>query len=100
MVVWQNAMLWPARFSAQRLNFQAMEQSAVMPDVALTTFDIILTLRERPQGLTGTCLYKTDLFDTATISRSLDDFQDVLTCLSTQPEQTLVTFRSLQEARR
>jgi hypothetical protein len=100
MIVWQNAMLWPPRFSAQTLNFQAIEQGVVMPDVALTTFDIILTLHERPQGLTGTCLYKTDLFDTATISRWLDDFQDVLTCLSTQPEQTLVSFRSLREARR
>ena len=73
----------------------------VAPDVALTTFDIILTLRERPQGLTGTCLYKTDLFDAATISRMLDDFQDVLTCLSAQPEQALATFRalSLRDAR-
>ena len=101
MVIWQNSMLRPLQCSAQTLSFQAMEQSVVAPDVALTTFDIILTLRERSQGLTGTCLYKTDLFDAATISRMLDDFQYVLACLSAQPEQALATFRSLslQDAR-
>ena len=94
-------MLRPQQCSAQTLSFEAMEQSVVAPDVALTTFDIILTLRERPQGLSGMCLYKTDLFEAATISRMLDDFQYVLACLSAQPEQALATFRSLslQDAR-
>jgi len=99
MVIWQNFMLRPLQYSAQTLSFQEMKQGVVAPDVALTTFDIILTLRERPQGLSGTCLYKTELFDTATISRMLDDFQNVLACLSAQPEQALATFRSLWDAR-
>jgi non-ribosomal peptide synthetase component F len=72
-----------------------MGQNRAAPNVALTTFDVILTLRESPQGVTGTCLYKTDLFDASTISRMLDDFQHVLACLSTQPEQPLATFRAL-----
>jgi non-ribosomal peptide synthetase component F len=99
MVIWQNAMVQPPQYSTQTLHFQAMAQSVVAPDVALTTFHIILILRERPQGLTGTCIYKTDLFDAVTIIRMLDDFQYVLACLSTQPEQALTTFRSLREAR-
>jgi amino acid adenylation domain-containing protein len=96
MIIWHNAMLWPLQCSAQTLSFETMEQRVVTPEVALTTFDIILTLRERPQGLTGTCLYKTDLFDVATISRMLDDFQDVLARLSAQPKQALATFHSLR----
>jgi aspartate racemase len=96
MVVWLNAMLWPLQCSVQTLSFEAMDQSVVTPAVALTTFDIILTLRERPQGLTVTCLYKSDLFNAVTISRLLDDFQHVLTCFSAQPEQGLVAFRPLQ----
>jgi amino acid adenylation domain-containing protein len=96
MIIWQNAMVQPQQSSAQTLRFEAMEQSLVVPDVALTTFDIILTLRAKPQELTGTCLYKTDLFDAATINRMLNDFQDVLTCLSAQPEQVLTTWRSLR----
>jgi amino acid adenylation domain-containing protein len=96
MVIWQDFMLRPLQYSAQTLSFQAIEQGVIAPDVALTTFDIILTLRERPQGLTGTCLYKTDLFDAATISRMLDDFQDILTCFSARPEQALATLRALR----
>jgi hypothetical protein len=99
MVIWQNAMLRPLQFSPRRLSFLTMEQNVVAPNAAFTTFDIILALRERPQGLTGTCLYKTDLFDVATIGRMLDDFQDVLACLSAQPEQPLATFRSLRSTR-
>jgi non-ribosomal peptide synthetase component F len=95
MIIWQNSMQWPQQGSAQTVRFKAIEQSVVAPHVALTTFDIILILRERAQGLSGTCIYKTDLFDMATINRILDDFQYVLACLSTQPEQALVTFRSL-----
>ena len=40
MVIWQNSMLRPQQFSAHTLSFQAMEQSVVGPEVALTTFDI------------------------------------------------------------
>ena len=97
MVVWHNAMLWPLQYSTQTLSFETMEQNVVAPDVALTTFDIILTLREKPQGLTVMCLYKTDLFEAATISQMLDDFHGVLACLSTQPEQELATFRFLRD---
>jgi non-ribosomal peptide synthetase component F len=99
MVIWQNAMVQPQQCAAHTLSFLPMEQNVVAPDVALTTFDIILTLRERPQGLNGMCLYKTDLFDEATISRMLDDFKDVLACLSARPEQALATFRDLRGTR-
>jgi aspartate racemase len=95
MVIWQNSMQGPQQCSAQTVRFEAIEQSVVAPPVALTTFDIILVLRERSQGLSGMCIYKTDLFNAATISRMLDDFQYVLACLSAQPEQALTTFRSL-----
>jgi len=95
MVIWQNTMLRPYQGYAQTLSFQTIEQSVVVPNGALTTFDIILILRERDQGLSGTCLYNTDLFDAATIRRMLDDFQDVLACVSAQPEKAAVTFRTL-----
>jgi amino acid adenylation domain-containing protein len=97
MIIWHNTMRPPQQFSAQTLRFQTMEQSVVAPGVALTTFDIILTLRERPQGLTVTCLYKTDLFDASTINRMLDHFQYVLGSLGTQPEQTLMAFHALRD---
>ena len=99
MVIWQNAMVKPHLYSGQMLRFEAMEQSVVAPDASLTTFDLILTLRETPQGLTGTFIYKTDLFDAETVSRMLDNFQYVLACLSAEPDRALATFRSLREVR-
>jgi non-ribosomal peptide synthetase component F len=98
MIVWQNFMLRPQRLSAHTLRFQGMEQGVVAPDLELTTFDIILILREGLQELTGTCIYKIDLFDPMTIGRMLDDFHYVLACFSTQPEQAVATFRSLRMA--
>jgi non-ribosomal peptide synthetase component F len=100
MVIWQNTMQRPQQGYAQTLSFQTIEQSVVVPNGVLTTFDIILILRERSQGLSGTCLYKADLFDAATIRRMLDDFQYVLACFSAQPEKAAATFRalSLQDA--
>jgi non-ribosomal peptide synthetase component F len=98
MVIWQNFMQRPLSDSAHTLHFEAVEQSAVTPDIELTTFDMILILRERPQGLTVTCVYKTDLFDAATISHMLDDFQYVFASVGAQLEQGLTTFRALQSA--
>jgi hypothetical protein len=96
MIVWQNSTLRPPLGSAPTLRVEVMEQNMVAPHMALTTFDLVLILRERRQGITGTCIYKPDLFDEATIGRMLYDFQYVLECLSARPEQALATFRALR----
>ena len=95
MVIWQNSIPRPLQYSAQTLSFHPIDQGAVVPDVPLTTFDITLTLREKPQGMTAVCLYNAEMFDVVTIHHMLDDFQHVLTCLSTQPEQVLESFCTL-----
>jgi non-ribosomal peptide synthetase component F len=98
LVIWQNAVAWPGQFAAHALRFQDMDQSLVLPSVSLTTFDIILVLHERPHALSGTCIYKTDLFDETTVRRLLSDFSAVLTGLSTRPEQPLATWRCLHRS--
>jgi amino acid adenylation domain-containing protein len=95
MIIWQDFPLPPPQDFAQTLRFQAMESSIVAPNMALTTFDIILILRERFQGVTGTCIYKTDLFDATTIHQMLDDFQGVLVGFNSQLGQAVATLRSL-----
>jgi hypothetical protein len=40
------------------------------------------------------CIYKPALFDAATITRMLSDFQQVLACLMTEPELPLSTWRA------
>jgi non-ribosomal peptide synthetase component F len=95
MVIWQNFMLRPLQWSGPTLSFQALDQGPVVPEAPLTTFDLTLTLRETPLGITALCLYNAEKFDAVAIQRLLDDFQHVLTCLSTQPEQALASFRTL-----
>jgi non-ribosomal peptide synthetase component F len=51
-------------------------------------------LWESPQGLAGSCIYKTTLFDAATINQMLEDYQRVLKHIIVQPEQSLSTFGS------
>jgi amino acid adenylation domain-containing protein len=95
MFILQNAMHRPLQRSARTLSFLETDLSILMPPLVGTTFDVVLILRERPQGLTVSAIYKRDLFDVTTIGRMLKDFQHVLECLIGQLEQPLSTFRSL-----
>ena len=70
----------------------------LMPLVTITTFDVILMLRESSHGLVGTCVYKPHLFGARTIDRLLRDFQKVLEHMVTQPERPISTIRSFAEA--
>jgi non-ribosomal peptide synthetase component F len=99
MLVLQNAMQRPLRRSARTLSFLETDLSMLMPPHAGTTFDVVLLLHDRPQGITVSATYKRNLFDAGTVARMLGDFQHVLACLSGQPEQPLSTFHSLGSAR-
>jgi amino acid adenylation domain-containing protein len=65
--------------------------------VEASSCDLAVSVRESPQGLEGLCIYKTAMFDTPTITRRLEDFQRVLTCLIADPELRLSTFRTRRE---
>jgi hypothetical protein len=49
-----------------------------MPELTITTFDLILLLKEGPSGLVGSIIYKVDVFDEATIDGILGHFQAIL----------------------
>jgi hypothetical protein len=98
MIIFQNATLRPPTRSGRALSFQEANPGMLVPLVAATACDVVLALHESPEGLTGSCVYKPDLFGIATIDRMLGDFQYVLERLLTQPEQPLSTIRrSLHE---
>jgi hypothetical protein len=98
MVILQNVMQRSLQGSARTLSFQEADQ-ILMPTTMVTTFDIVLLLRERPQGLSVSCIYKIDLFEAATIDWMLRGFQRVLERIIAQPEQQLSMFRSLEGER-
>jgi hypothetical protein len=52
-----------------------------------TPCELVLSLHGSPHGLDGLCLYKTALYEEATIVRMLRDFQQLLACFCEQPQQ-------------
>ncbi|HEY7492621.1 MAG TPA: amino acid adenylation domain-containing protein [Candidatus Tectomicrobia bacterium] len=96
MFLLQPAVPLPLKLPTLTLSVMETDQSVAEPGLTATTFDVILILHQRPQGLTGWCIYKTALFEAATIQRMLEDFQRVLERLVTQPEQPLLTLQALR----
>lgn len=92
MFIFQPAMPQPLKLPTLTLSFLEYDESVGRPNATATTFDIIFMVKERRRGLSVSCIYKTQLFDAATIDRLLEDFQLVLERLVSQPEQALSTF--------
>ena len=98
MISLQNASLRPTDSCGHSLSLQEANPNMLVPLVTITSFDVILALREAPFGLAGTCVYKPHLFSAAKIDRLLRDFQEVLERMITQPERPISTIRvSLNE---
>jgi non-ribosomal peptide synthetase component F len=96
MVTWQSGFLRPPELGAPRLSFREMDQTGTAPETIATTFDVILELREQPQGIVGSCLYNHWLLEAAAIRRLLDDFERVLELVVALPEQPITAFRGLR----
>ena len=98
MILLQNDTLRPALKSGHRLSFAEANPNMLVPLVTMTSFDVIVMLRESAGGLVGTCVYKPHLFGAGTIDRLLGDFQEVLERMTTQPERPISEIRvSLNE---
>jgi amino acid adenylation domain-containing protein len=65
------------------------------PDLTITTFDLILLLKERLDGVVGSLIYKVDLFDEDGINRVLGHFYDILQGIISEPDQPVSEFCSL-----
>jgi len=99
LFVLQHAVPPPRQFPGLTLQVMEASQSMTEPGITATTFDCILMMRDTPQGLTGSCIYKTALFEATTIKRLLRDFQAVLARLVAQPEQQLSALGALGRKR-
>ena len=98
MILLQNNALRPLLGSGHRLSFAEANPKMLLPLVTITSFDVILVLRESPDGLAGTCIYKPFLFRASAIDRLLRDFEQVLERMTTRPERPISEMRiSLNE---
>ena len=96
MVILQNAVQRPVMRSAGTLRFVRADWNAPIPAAVATTFDMILMLRERPEGIAGTCIYKKDRFEPATVQGMVEDFERVLERLVEEPDCPLSAVRSFR----
>jgi acyl-CoA synthetase (AMP-forming)/AMP-acid ligase II/acyl carrier protein len=93
MILLQNQTLRPTVSSGHKLSFAEANPNMLVPLVTVTSFDVILMLRESIHGLVGTCVYKQHLLSGGAIDRLLRDFEDVLDFMTTQPDRPISEIR-------
>ena len=91
LCVLQNAPMPP-------LELAGLEVSLLPVESGTAEFELILTMGETPEGLEGSLVYSTDLFDQDTITRMLLQYQTLLESVVAHPDQRLSSIRLLTEA--
>ena len=90
MIALHNSTLW-ARVNCQHGRTIEEANSDILGGlVGRTTFDLSLTLRDGSDAMTGCCIYKPYLFEARNIDRFIQDFQEVLQHMVTQPERPVL----------
>ena len=67
------------------------------PEVALTMFDLVLSVKERSDGLTGFLVYKMFVFDEARVNAFIRNFENLLERIVCGPNESVSSFFSLIE---
>ena len=86
--------------SLQTFELPGATLTPVESDSETAHFDLTLQIADTGQGLTATFIYNTDLFEAATITRMLGNFQTLLEAVVADPEQRLSDLPLLTEAER
>jgi non-ribosomal peptide synthetase component F len=89
MIVLQNTVSRQLTSADHTLAWEEANPSMPVPLVMITTFDVILTLRETTHGVVVSCVYKPYLFDTAAIDCLLRDFRLVIEWMAVQPDRPI-----------
>ncbi|MCP4996507.1 MAG: amino acid adenylation domain-containing protein, partial [Gammaproteobacteria bacterium] len=82
------------------LNWPDLSLSPVETETAIAKFDLTLSITETDQGLQGTWEYNTDLFEPLTIERMTTHFQQLLSGIVDNPNQTITRLPLLAKAER
>jgi amino acid adenylation domain-containing protein len=92
--------LFQAMFAMQNARQHTLELPALSLKVLETkpleasACELAVSVHESPQGLDGLCIYKTALFDASTITRMVEDYQQILEHLIVRPELRLSTLHA------
>ncbi|HYO62150.1 MAG TPA: amino acid adenylation domain-containing protein, partial [Pyrinomonadaceae bacterium] len=81
-----------------RLALPGLQLSVVEPPVKTAKFDLTLVLTEGPEGLEGSAVYNTDLFDAATVRRMVEQYGRLLAGVAADPRRRVGDLSLLSEA--
>jgi amino acid adenylation domain-containing protein len=72
-------------------------QNTAAPEVALTMFDLVLSVKERSEGLTGFLVYKMFVFDEMMVNGFFRNFENLLERIAYDPNESVSVLSSLVE---
>jgi non-ribosomal peptide synthetase component F len=99
MISLQNETLRPLKVdSTSKLTFEEANAYPLMPVMTLTTFDVMINLRENSHGLVSICAYKPHLFTARTIDSLLRDFEGILEQMVRRPARPISKIQVLHNA--
>jgi len=81
----------------QPLKLSGLTVTSLEIDNGMADFDLFLSMQEEAENLTGVLKYNTDLFDDATITLMLKQFQLLLSSIVSNPDQPLSSLPLLPE---
>jgi amino acid adenylation domain-containing protein/FkbH-like protein len=80
------------------LTLPALELSAIEVHNGTTKYDLLLLVSEKPEGLTCTVEYSTDLFEAASVQRLLGHYRVLLESIVENPDERVAAFPLLTAA--
>jgi amino acid adenylation domain-containing protein len=85
----------PKPITMPGLRFSALDdfQTTATPEVTLTKFDLVISLKENTEELTGFLVYKISLFDEIMIDGFIRNFESLLAQIVDNPNQSLSNLR-------
>ena len=90
VMVWlQNEGLRPIMHRGHGFTYEEVAPGMMLPLVTITTFDVMLMLRDSSEGIVGTCAYKPHLFGAKEIDRMLIDFEQVVEHTIMRPDRPI-----------
>jgi amino acid adenylation domain-containing protein len=85
---------------SETLELQGLKASMMEVESGTAKFDLMLSLEETGEGLEGVCEYSTDLFDEATVHRTLGHLRTLLEAVAGSPDRRISELPLLTEAER
>ena len=78
--------------------FAGLEMRAMAIDTGTAKFDLLLSMTQREEALTGVLEYSTDLYDESTISRMVGHLETLFSAIVREPDRAIGSLEMLSEA--